>query len=447
MDRSLLQMAHDVLSKARPKEALEVIVERSVETEIRAYDAAVESLTQATQAGIGIRIVSSGKVGYAYAGSLTEPDLEATLAAARENVRYSSIDPFAGLAEPDGYPFPELDLYRPSTATYPLDKKIEFAIDLEREIRTLDHRIVEVPTATYGDVVSEIAIASTTGVSIAACDTFAFAFAQALAREGDETQSGFGYSVGRSPEEIDIVSAASDAAERSTRLLGARKPRSQSLTVVFEPRVAANLLAIIGSTLSASSVQKGRSIFANRIGERIASSSVTLVDNPGDIRFQSASAFDAEGLATRINTPIIDGVLQSYFYDSYTARKDGTASTGSAQRGGGGATNPGPRALALKAGVRTSQNLLDSLDEAVVVQAISGIHSGVNPISGDFSVGCEGVLIQHGEVAGAVKEATISSTLQRILLGITEVGNDQQFFPGIAAGSTLIIDEMNLSGT
>jgi PmbA protein len=447
VDKDLGTVVQEVLSAAHPGESLEVVADRSIETEVRAYEGSVESLTQATQGGIGIRVIVEGKVGYAYTGSLNDRDIATTLASARENVLYTTADPFAGLAEPDGHAYTELDLYSPSTTTYPLEQKIAMAIDLERHIRDLDQRILEIPNATYGDVVSEVAIASTTGILISARDTFAFAFAQALAQENDETQSGFGYSVGRSPEEIDITEAARDATDRATRLLGARKPHSRTITIIFEPRVTANLLSIVGSTLSAGSVQRRRSIFAHRLGEQIASPKVTLTDDPSDIRFQSASTFDGEGLATRTNTPIERGILASYFYDSYTARKDGTSSTGSAQRGGAGSTTPGPRALTLRPGQRSPDEMIKGTAEAVLVQSISGIHSGVNPISGDFSVGCEGVMIRGGEVAEGIKEATISSTLQRILQGICEIGNDQRFFPGVAAGSTLMIDEMNLSGS
>lgn len=444
----ILEIANSILLQKQGKEQIEVYVSSSTETEVVAYDSAVESLTQAHSSGVGIRIINDGRVGFAHAGSLASSDLTAALDAARENSSLTSKDDFAGLATPDGHPYPTLQLFDEDLAHVPLQRKVDLALELERMVFSKDHRINQVPQATYGDVVSQTAIVSTAGISVYERGTFSYLFAYALAREDDDTQTGFGYSVARKFSELDLEQAASDSAERATRLLGAKKPSSKRLTVVFEPRVTANLLSIVGGALSAESIQKGRSIFLGRLGEQVSAEGFTLIDDPTNPMFQTAGSSDAEGLATRKNVLFENGELKGYLYDSYTARKGDVPSSASAVRGGYATTpSPGPQALSLIPGSLSQQQIISDISEGVLVQSISGIHSGVSTVSGDFSVGAEGVMIRNGELAEGIREATIASTLQRMLADITCIGADVAYFPGISAGVTMTISDMSLSGS
>ena len=155
-----------------------------------------------------------------------------------------------------------------------------------------------------------------------------------LATEGDETQTGFGFSVGRSPELFDLGKAAREAADRATRLLGATKPASKRVTVVLDPYVTAMFLGIISSTLNGEAVAKGRSLFKDRLGDQVANPLVTLVDDPTNPLAYTATDLDGEGLAARRNSLIHNGVLQQFVHSSYSARRAGTVSTGNAVRGG-----------------------------------------------------------------------------------------------------------------
>ena len=166
-------------------------------------------------------------------------------------------------------------------------------------------------------------------------------------------------------------------------MLGATKPPSGRLTVVLDPWVTAQLLGIVAGTLGAEEVVKGRSLFADRVGEQVASPLLTLVEDPTDARSWGATPVDAEGLATR-RVPLVDaGVLQGFVHSTWTARRMGTASTGSAVRGGFKSTpGAGCRAVALDARARRPPpTLIAGVDDGVLVQEVSGLHSGVNPVS------------------------------------------------------------------
>lgn len=246
---------------------------------------------------------------------------------------------------------------------------------------------------------------------------------------------------------LEAQRVATDAISRATRLLGAVKPTSMRTTAVFSPRSAATLLAIIGSALSGDAVVRGRSIFAGRVDTDVASRAVSVIDDPTDPRQFAASRYDGEGLACRRNILIDHGRLSGFVYDTVAARRAGVSSTGSAVRGGlAGPPSAGCRALSFVAGAQGADEIVQLVGDGVYVDALSGVHSGVNPISGDFSVGFTGFMIRGGQLAEPLREATVASTLQRILLDVVAVGSDVEWLPGSAAGQTIAVTGVSVGG-
>jgi PmbA protein len=449
----LLELATSVVDRARPGEGMEVYVTRGTETEVRAYEGEVESLTSADSSGVGIRVVveddagEGSRVGFAWAGSLDPDVIEAARGDARDNARFATPDPYVVLAAPDGVEAVELDLWDDGVASTPMEKKVALAIELERATRSADPRVRQVSSADYADSRVEVALATTTGLVSSRRRTSAFLSVDAIAGEGAETQTGAGFSVGRGPGDLVPDEAMDDAVQRAVRMLGATKARSAHCTVVFDPRVVSTLLSVVSSALSGEAVVKGRSFFAGRIGETVAAPGVTLVDDPTDPRSYGAATHDGEGLACRRNVLISDGVLRMFVYDTVSAKRAGTASTGSAVRGGfAGTPSAGCRALVLTPGEKSAEEILAEVGEGLFVQSISGVHSGVNPVSGDFSVGVEGLMIAGGSLAQPVREVTVASTLQRMLQSVVVIGADLRWLPGGAAGQTLAVADMALSG-
>jgi PmbA protein len=442
----LMDLADRIVGMARSGEQIDAYVGRSTDTSVRVYEGAIENLESSQSSGFGIRIVVDGRTGFAYAGSLDPSVIDEVLAEARDNVQFASHDPHGGVAEPDGVEPITLDLWRPELADAPMERKIELAKELERLTLAGDSR-VRVETSDYNDGLSESAIATTTGVRAHARQSGVSISVGTLADDRGETQNGFGFSVGRTLDELDVALAASDGVMRATRLLGATKPTSGRFTVVFDPFVTAQLLGIISSTMNGESVAKGRSMFADRLGEQVGSPLLTLIDDPTDPLAFTATARDGEGLATRRNVLISQGRLEKFVYSTYAGRLAGVASTGSAVRGGyAGTPGTGCRALSLVPGEIGPEQLLASIDNGILIQEVSGMHSGVNSISGDFSTGAAGVRIRNGELAEPVKEFTIASTLQRMLNDVGGVGSDLTRLPMMAAGLTLVINDVTVSG-
>ena len=442
----LLTIADRVVAQARPGEQVEAFVARGGDTEVRVYQGDVEHFVSAQSEGIGIRVIRDGRTGFAYAGTLQESAIGEVLAEARDNVEFGTVDEWAGLAEPDGVEPTEQALWNDELAAYDTAGKIELAKRLEQLTLGADSRI-RVDDSNYADAFGEAAVATTAGIRQWGRENGCYVSISTLADDGDETQTGFGFSVGRTPTTLDLARAAKEAADRATRLLGSVKPTSQRLTVVLDPFVTAQFLGIISSTLNGEAVVKGRSLFRDRLDDEVAPSFVHLVDDPTNPLAYTATDVDGEGLAARRNTLIEGGVLRQFTHNSYSARRAGTASTANAVRGGfAGTPSVGALALSLVPGTRSQDELIADVDVGVLIQSVKGIHSGVNPISGDFSTGAAGLMIRGGQVAEPVREFTIASTLQRMLLDIVEIGDDIDWLPMRAAGVSLVIRDVTMSG-
>ena len=443
----LQAIADRIVAQAKPGEQIEAYVGRGGETSVRVYEGELEHFVSAQSAGVGIRVIKDGRTGVAYAGTLDEAAISEVLADARDNVQFGNPDEFAGLATPDGVePVPQ-KFWDDALADYPTDQKVALTKDLEQRALAADSR-VRTESANYDDGWDESAFATTTGIRISGRSNGCYVSVVTLADDGDETQTGFGFSVGDSPNDFNLDKAAREAADRATRLLGATKPSSKRTTIVLDPYVTSQFVSILSSAFSGENVSKGRSIFAERLGEQVAVPSFTLVDDPTNKLAYTSTDIDGEGLAARRNVLIEDGVLKMFVHSSYSARRMKTRSTGNATRGGF-ASSPGVGCLAMQVtpGSKSQAELIAGIDDGVLIQEVSGLHSGVNPISGDFSTGASGMTISKGVVGAPIREFTIGSTLQRMLLDIVAIGNDVDWLPMRAAGLSLVINDVTISGS
>ena len=432
----LQAIADAIVAEAQPGEQIAAHLGRSSETDIRVRNQEIEHFVSAQSQSVSVTVIVDGRTGSSSAGAFDEASWREVLAEARENATFGTPDEYAGLAEPDGVAIVEQKLWDDDLAAFPTDKKIEIAKELERLVLAEDSRI-RIDDVNYSDGSTEEASATTLGIRSSSRSNSCYATVSVLVDDNGETQTGWAYALGDNPLVFDLPAAARKAAERATRLLGAVKPASKVTTVVLDPMVTAQFLGIIGSTLNGESVSKGRSIFADRIGQQVASPLVTLVDDPTDSRSYYARETDGDGLAARRNVLVENGVLKMFVHDAYSARRMNTKSTGNA----GGCV-----ALQLTPGTKTQEELIAGISEGVLIDSVQGLHSGVNPVSGDFSTGASGLMIRDGKTAEPVREFTIASTLQRMLLDVAEIGCDVDWLPMRATGVSLVITGVTMSG-
>jgi PmbA protein len=446
VSEELLALADKVVGWAREGEQVEAYAVRNTELEVKVSGGDVEQLSSATSEGVGIRVVVDGRVGMAWAGSLDADIVADALADARDNAGFATADEHAGLAGPDGVRATPVDLWRDDVAATPTPDKVAFAVDIERRILA-DKRIRSLRNVVYGDERGEEAIATTTGIRSSSRSSAAYSYGLAVAGEGDASTTGSGMTFGRGWSDLRADKVVDDAILKSTRMLGAAKPASATVTIVLDPSAAATILALVAGLCDGEDVLKGRTLFANRMGEQVASPLLTLVEDPTNPEAFNASEYDAEGLASRPTMLIQDGTLAAFLYDTRWARAAGAQSTASAVRSFKSSPHIGARAVAPKPGTLSHEEVLAAVGTGLYVQSMAGLHSGVDPVSGDFSVGCEGLMIRDGVLAEPVKECVIASTLPKMLLGISHVGGDLEWGPGSAARITLAIDDVSLAGS
>ncbi len=418
--------------------------------EVRVHGGEVESLTAATQRGIGVRAWIGGRVGYAYGTDLSEPGVGAVADRAAEAAGIADEDEFAGPPGPGGAASALEGLTDPSVAAWPTARVAELALAVEQAAVDADPRIAGVEQAVYAESAERVAIASSSGVEGRFEASSCYAYLQALADGEGSRETGLGFGLARGPAGLDPIAIGREGAERAVSMIAAGKPASRSCPVVLDPTVAASFVGLIGGTLGADAVQRGRSPFAERLGEEVAGETLVLHDDGLDPGGLASAPFDGEGVPRRRTTLIEGGRLRTYLYDTYTARRGGAASTANAGRGGY-RTQPSvsPSNLIVTPGVLSFEELLGQAGDGVYVTDVAGLHSGVNPVSGVFSVGASGREIVAGELAAPVREFTIASDLVSMLRAVGAAGAEARWVPfgGSVSTPPLLIDVMTVSGS
>jgi PmbA protein len=427
--------------------------------EVRAHAVEIESLTAATQRGIGVRAWIGHQVGYAFGTDLSEAGIAAISARAAEAARIADEDEFTGPAELPVRHMPDmgekvapepLELSDPSVSEWPADRVADLTLAIERAALDADQRVAAVEQAVYADSTERVALVSSTGIEGEFERSSCYGYVQVLAEGDDGRETGLGFDLGRGPREIDPAAIGREGAERATAMIGARKPESRSCPVVLDPTVAASFIGLIGGGLSAGAVQRGRSPFADRLGAEIAGEALVLHDDGLDPEGSASSPFDGEGVPCRRTALIEGGTLHTYLYDTYTARRGGASTTGNAGRGGyRSQPSVSTSNLVVAAGTLDFEGLLSEAGEGVLITDVAGLHSGVNPVSGDFSVGASGRAIRGGELAEPLREFTIASDLVSMLAAVRAAGADARWVPfgGSVSTPSLLIEAMTVAGS
>ena len=444
----LRELVSAALDAATDGEQVEAYAEEERRTEVSALRGEVEGMTFAESRGVGVRVIRDERLGYAWAADPTEDEVRTAVAAARQNAALAEPDPSNGL--PDAVavePMPEL--FRAESAAITADDKVRMALDLERYTVARDPRVTKVDLAQVGDEVSRVAVASTTGVDLAYERTDAWVVAVTLAVEGDDTQTGFSFTIARGLDQLAWEPIADEAVDRAVQMLGAAKPETAKVPVILDPFAASNFLGVLAGALNADNVLKGRSLFADMVGREVGAPAFTLLDDGRRADGPGACPFDGEGVPSGRTELFTGGVLNGFLHSTYTARRagNGQRSTGNAKRGGyKGAPGVGTSNFFVEAGDRSFDALRAEAGGGVLIMDVSGVHSGANPISGEFSVGATGRRIgADGSLGEPLREMTIASTLPEMLQGVLAVGSDLRFFSSVGTPS-ILIGEMTLAG-
>ena len=426
----------------------ELYFHHGAELTVRVFAGEVESLTAAEARGAGLRVFIDSRMGFAYTSDLSEDGVRQLVASALDASRYTEPDEHVGL--PDIAPDGEIPgLAAADFDAVPVDARVAMALELDGAVGRQHADVRRAAGTVYGDERGRTELHTTRGVRAGFDATAAYAFTEAIAARGDEMQSGHSFTYGRAASSLDIGACAAEAAARAAALLGAERAPSRTTAVLFEPWAAASLIGTLGSSVSAEAVQKGRSLLAGRLGEAVAASCVTLVDDGRLLEGLASRPWDGEGVPTQRTEVIAGGVLRSYLHNTYTARRDGRAvSTGNAARTSHRSTPElAPTNLFLVPGERSHRELMVAMGDGVLVSDVHGLHT-VNPVTGEFSLGITGHLISGGEGGMPIREMTVAGTLLELLARIEGLGSDLRFMfaAGFVGAPSMLVRDLAVSG-
>jgi len=443
----LIDLARDVIRQALAAGATdaECTISEGEEFSAQVRLGELETLKEAGSRGAGVRVLQGKHTGASYTSDLTKEGIVQMVAAAMELAQITSEDPFAGLAEESefGSISGDLKLYSPDVETIETAQRIAMAKRAELAAMEFDPRITNSEGAGFDSRLGHRVFANSRGFAGEYRSSSCSMSVVPVAKVGDKMERDYWFHSSRAFAQLEEPeSIGRRAAERTLRRLGSVKVETQRVPVIFEPRTARMVLGSIFEAVEGRSVYRQSSFLATKLGERVASENVTVIDDGTMPGLFGTSPFDDEGIPTRRTAVIERGVLKSFLLNSYSARKLGMKSTGSASRGITGNAGVGHGNFYLEAGTRSPEELIGSVKNGFYVTELIG--SGVNIATGDYSQGAAGLWIRDGELAFAVSEVTVAGTLQQILMSI-EVGSDLEF-RGSVASPTILIGEMTVGG-
>ena len=441
------QLALDLLKTARGAGAdgADLIIGEGTEFSVTVRKGEIETLKDAGSKALGIRVFVGRRTASTYTSDFSGAALDALVRETVAMARVTGEDPAAGL--PDETPPAEeidLGLHDPSVAALPPAERIERARRAEAAALAVPG-ITNSQGASWGSGEGFVLLANSLGfMGSYRTSTASFSVTPQAEKDG-QMERDYWYTVGRGLSELDAPEEVGrKAAERTLRRLGARQVATTEVPVVFDPETAAEILGTVFGALSGYAVFRNATFLKDRIGQQVASPLVTLVDEGRRPRGFGSRPFDGEGQRTRRNVPLEKGVLRHFLCDSYSARKIGARSTGSARRGIGGGPSVGAGNLCFEAGTTTPDEILESVDRGLYVTDLIGF--GIDLVSGDYSQGAVGHWIEKGRLVHPVHEVTIAGNLKQMLLDVDAVGTDLEW-RGSSASPTLRIKRMTVSGS
>jgi len=440
------QLAGDVVALGRKKGAdtVTVTMARNRELSVSVRNGEVELLNQAGASYLEAEVSVGKRTASVYTCDLSEAAVDSLLDQALDLARYTEADEFFSLPEKGelGRADTDLDLLDPRVGEVTVDEQTALALEMERTALDADPRII--PDSSSVDT-TQLLVARANSHGF--CDGYRKSAAGLAVGVAADDGSAGGENVGRKQSASWFSSAphwdgleppeqvARTAVERVLRKLGAVKPKTQAVPVVFDPLTAATLVRTLASAASGSLIYQQLSYLAGRLSSRVGSPALTMVDDPLIPRGHGSRLFDGEGVRSRKNLILDKGVLNSYFLGTYSANKLKMKTTGSA----GGTSN-----FHLLPGEHAPDEIIASVDKGLYVTSLSG--QGTDLVTGDYSRGASGLWIEKGKLTHPVSELTIASTLEEIYNGILMVGNDLRFNRSVVS-PTVKVEQMTVSGS
>ena len=449
-ERMLLDVASHVLELAKKygAQSADLIASRSTDFEVKVADGAIVTLTQAVSKGMGLRIFVDGRMGFCTTSDFSDAALASAVERAVLLAREAASDPFNGLVDLEPgliVAGDELELYDPAVVALSTDEKIRWAHALESAARASDPRVRKFRDSGVASGESHMVLATSQGAMRALRSTGISLWCNPIAEENGQLQTEVWYDSRTHVADLDAPEVIGRiAGQRAARMLGAKPVKTQRAHVIFEPSMTAGFVAGILGAIDGDAVFKKSSFLADKLGKQIGVAGLNVVDDPHRPRSSGSSPFDGEGMPTYKKQLVDKGVLTTFLYDAYTARKAGVKPTASSRRGYSSPPHAGTFNFIVEPGSASRDDIYRGVDKALVLTR--GLGRGVNSVTGEYSRGANGLWIEKGEVVHAVQEITIAGDFLQMLGNIDAIGNDLQM-RGSSGAPTVRVADVTISGT
>lgn len=422
----------------------EAYLEEGETLEIQVRNGDVESMKQAGLKGVGLRVFVKGRMAFAESSNFTEEALASIADKAVSLAKQTSFDEFNQLPAPSEK-IAQPDIYDPNISKIALDEKISIAKKVE-QLALKKHELIKRSLgAGFNNIEGTIHIVNSRGVSTSYKKSICSFGVAVIAAEKDIMQPGYFYSSAsyfnllKTPEEI-----ATRAVDFALALLGGKPVKSQEATVVFDRRAGRGLLFGLIRAINGEQVYQKASFLADYLNKPIASELITIIDDGTMDKGIGSQPVDDEGVATRKKVIVDKGVLKMFIYNTYSAAKSGTASTGNAtRRGYSSIPGIGPTNFYMENGATEPADIIKEVKNGLFIMATQG--GGVNPVNGNFSTGAMGLWITEGKKTDPVANITLAGNIFDMLKGVDAVGNDLEFNGSIAC-PTFRVKKMIIGG-
>ena len=433
------------LAKKKDINKFDLILTNEKSVSIKVFRQEIENFSSSNQAGIGIRIIKGKQIGYAYTENFSNKEFERILDEALENSevveeeKEVELKNYRDIEE-------EIKIYYPELEEVSVQDKKDVALQMESIPMAFDKRIAAVPYAMYGDTTKFVKIANSEGLDKEYKSNAAYAFSYCLARGENMNKSGNYFEIVHNFTDINTKRIGEKASQKALNLLGAKNVESGQYPIIFHHNEAATMLQTFASIFSAKKVQEGQSLLKGKLDSNIANNNISIIDDALYKSGFSTRPFDAEGYPSQTTNLIKDGVLSSYIHNTQTAQKAGVKSTGNATRSYKSAVEVSSTNMFFAKGNKKKSELYKMFPKSIEIVSLAGMHSGCNPISGDFSLSAEGFVCNEDGRDYPVHNFTISGNFLQMLKNINAVADDLKFNMQNFGSPSVLVESLSISG-
>ena len=428
-------------------ESAEFFYQSSHSQKVNVYGGEVEKYQDSSVGGFSFRGLQNGNMGYYYSEKIDDALIDEVIENAWQNACLIESDDKEFIYDGKNSSYGEVKTYFKELEDMTAQELSSYAIELEKAVYAADKRVKNVLASTVSKGESYVSIGNTKGLDLSEKSNYVFVYADCVAEENGETKENGEFAFYTNKNSIDVELLAKKAVEKTVAMLGSSSVETGNYKVIIENEAMADLLDCYVGSFYGENVQKGFSMLKGKLGEKIAAETVTVKDDPLMEGGLSSAKFDCEGVPTRVNTLVENGVLKMFLHNLKSAAAAGDEPTGNGfKQSFKGTVGISATNLYIEKGSKSKEELLKELGDGIIITELSGLHAGANSVSGDFSLLASGFKVENGMITTPVEQITAAGNFFALLNEVYAIGNDLEFNSGGVGSPSVLFEKISIAG-